>query len=283
MTHAKISVKTKQIYSSLYRGLLAGLLLGGLAACNTGGSAKGDILSEDFVIAESQGEKVTNKDLGPRFMRQLEQIKRQLNQQQFMAARGILREKTDGKAGRANTKFNIPIPKKDVNIADDDPSRGNADAPVTLVEFSDYACYYCSKVNPTLGQLFKEYQGKIRHVFKDLPIISKASPKAAEAAQCVHKIQPDLFWQYQQALFQNRKQLQPAALKKYAQNLGVDAGAFNTCLSNGEMKEKVKANMKEGRRLGVSGTPAVFINGIYISGALPYSEFKRMIEEELSL
>ncbi len=160
------------------------------------------------------------------------------------------------------------------------PSRGPANAPVTIVEFSDFECPFCSRANEALAQVEAAYQGKVRVVFRDYPLPFHANAqKAAEAGQCAHE--QGKFWALHDKMFENQKALDVDSLKGYAKDAGVDSAKFDACLDEGRMADTVKANMEAGQEAGVSGTPAFFINGTMLSGALPFDEFKKVIDAEL--
>ena len=123
-------------------------------------------------------------------------------------------------------------------------------------------------------------QDKIRLVFRQFPLeMHKEAPKAAEAALCANE--QGKFWEYHDTLFQNQQALSVENLKTYAGNLKLDTKKFNECLASGKMAATVKADMEAGAKVGVSGTPAFFINGVMLSGAQPFEEFKKVIDEEL--
>jgi protein-disulfide isomerase len=170
-------------------------------------------------------------------------------------------------------------PKVEVT-ADDDPATGPADTLVTIIEFSDFQCPYCRRVQPALKRLLEEYQGKVRLVFRDFPL-RQAHPqaqKAAEAAQCAADQQQ--FWPYHDKLF-TVSDLQLEQLKKYAQDLGLKSEEFNTCLDSGKHANEVEKDLQDGQDAGVSATPTFFINGVPLSGAVPYERFKEMVDVAL--
>ena len=159
--------------------------------------------------------------------------------------------------------------------------RGPADAPVTLVEFSDFQCPFCKRVQPTLESLFDEYEGKISWVYKDLPLTSihPDAVGAAEAARCAGD--QGKFWEYREALFAESrvtKQVHP----KIVEALDLDKVAFEECLSTKKYNEAVQADGAEAQSLGISGTPAFVVNGILLSGAQPKKAFVRIIDAELA-
>ncbi|AKU91343.1 thioredoxin domain-containing protein [Vulgatibacter incomptus] len=161
------------------------------------------------------------------------------------------------------------------------PSRGAKDAPVTIVEFSDFECPFCSRANATLTQVEEAYAGKVRVVFRDYPLPFHASAqKAAEAGHCADE--QGKFWELHDKMFGNQRALGVDELKGYAKELGLDSAKFDACLDGGKMAEKVSANAEAGEEAGVTGTPAFFINGKLLSGALPFDEFKKVIDAELA-
>jgi len=183
---------------------------------------------------------------------------------------------------KANVKVMLEPPR--VTVAEsNNPAKGPAAAPVTMVEFSDFQCPFCARVNPTLKKLEEAYPGKLRIVFRDLPLLNihKNAGHAAEAAQCAHD--QGKFWDMHDRLFANQAKLAPTDLKEHAVALGLDAAAFNQCLDSGKYTAEWRKDAEEANRLGLSGTPAFFINGRLLSGAQPYEAFAAVIDEELSL
>tara|TARA_Y100000031_G_scaffold154983_1_gene204324 strand:+ start:148 stop:852 length:705 start_codon:yes stop_codon:yes gene_type:complete len=175
-----------------------------------------------------------------------------------------------------------PSPTVDVSV-DDDPMKGKKNAPVTIIEFSDFQCPYCKKVfSETLPLLEKEYidTGKVKFVYRDYPLpFHPLAQKTAEAAECADE--QVKFWEYHDTIFENQDSLSVENLKSWAQDLGLDSEEFDQCLDSGEMASEVKKDMEEGQKYGVRGTPAFFINGKLLSGAQPYVAFQREIEAAL--
>lgn len=165
--------------------------------------------------------------------------------------------------------------------ADGHPSKGPADAPVTIVEFSDFECPFCSRVLPTLDQVMDKYGDKVRLVFRQFPLVSihPRAFKAAEASLCADD--QGKFWEMHDAMFREQRNLGDEQLKEKAARLGLDTETFNDCLDSGRYEKQVNDDLRDGQKLGVTGTPAAFINGRFLSGAVPYDEFARLIEEEL--
>src|SRR3989441_1662411 len=175
-----------------------------------------------------------------------------------------------------------PVFKAEVGGVEGAPFLGPAAAPVTIVEFSDFQCPFCKQVVPTLTQVLSRYREKVKLVFRDFPIDSlhPQARKAAEAARCAQD--QGKFWDYHDALFANTPKLSPEQLKTYAQQVGLDLPSFERCLASGTHAAAVQKSLDEGIRLGVTGTPAFFINGELLSGAQPVENFARVIERELT-
>lgn len=162
------------------------------------------------------------------------------------------------------------------------PRRGPENAPVTIVEFSDFQCSFCRRVQPTLAALQERYGDKIRWSFKDLPLVSihPAAQKAAEAARCAGE--QGKFWQYREALFQNTK-LSDDLHDRLSAKLSLNGDVFRACLDSGKFKPLVNADAAEAQKFGISGTPAFMINGILLSGAQSLDVFAAVIDRELEL
>lgn len=171
-------------------------------------------------------------------------------------------------------------PRIQVSV-DDDPSQGPATAPVTIVAFSDYQCPYCSRAEPTITEVRKKYGDKVHYVFRDYPLsFHKNAQKAAEAAGCASE--QGKFWEMHEVLFKNATALELDNLKKYAVDLGLDTKSFNDCLESGKRAKEVTDDMNAGSAIGVTGTPAFFVNGRMISGAMPLETFTAIIDDELA-
>jgi protein-disulfide isomerase len=160
-------------------------------------------------------------------------------------------------------------------------AKGPKDAPVTLVEFTDFHCPFCARVVATLKDVMQEYNGKIRWVFRDFPIASlhPQAPKAAEAARCAGE--QGKFWEYHDLLFGSQSQTAAADFKRFADQLKLDPKSFGQCLDSGKHQAAVEADIQDGARLGITGTPTFFINGRMLVGAQPMENFKKIIEAEL--
>ena len=183
---------------------------------------------------------------------------------------------------RDAAKVEVLMVRPRTQVAATGPSRGPADAPVTIIEFSDYQCPFCRRAEPTLEQVLSKYEGKVRFVFRHFPLdrIHPLARGAAEASACAGD--QGKFWEYHAALFADGAQLDPAGLDAAATKVGLDPAAFKACIDGHKMQALVDADVKAGEDAGVTGTPAFFINGIPLRGALPAEEFHKVIDEELA-
>jgi protein-disulfide isomerase len=181
---------------------------------------------------------------------------------------------------QANINILLMPPSGDVDIAKA-YTNGSQDAVVTLVEFADYECPYCQKVNPQIQQMKKEYGDKLAIVFKDFPLpMHHTSQKAAEAARCAGE--QGKFWEYHDVLFYS-KQLDVDALKEHARVLKLDGDRFDTCLDNGTEAAAVKKDLEEGKNLGLTGTPSFFVNGHFFSGVVDYATLRDIVNQQLNM
>jgi protein-disulfide isomerase len=160
------------------------------------------------------------------------------------------------------------------------PRRGPEKAQLDLVEFSDFQCPFCSRVNPTLNQINKEYGDQVAIVFKHLPLrMHSKAPAAHAAAEAAHR--QGKFWEMHDLIFANQRELTQQKYEEYAQKLGLDMDRFRKDAASPAVKKKVDADAAEAARLGVTGTPGFFVNGRFVSGAKPFESFKQLIDEEL--
>jgi protein-disulfide isomerase len=162
------------------------------------------------------------------------------------------------------------------------PTLGKSEAPVTLVEFSDFQCPFCQAAAPTLKQVEQKFGEKVRIVYRQFPLtnLHPFAFKAAEASLCANE--QGMFWQMHDAMFADQQKLSVTDLKQTARRLGMNGKSFDACLDSGRYVEQVQNDQKEGSRIGVNGTPAMFINGVAVEGgAVPYSVLEAAIQKEL--
>ncbi|HLO01074.1 MAG TPA: thioredoxin domain-containing protein [Pyrinomonadaceae bacterium] len=153
-----------------------------------------------------------------------------------------------------------PLPIQSISV-DDDPFRGDVNAPVTIVEFTDFQCPSCAAMLPILEEVLKSYGSKVRLVVRDFPLTMHANArKAAEAANAANA--QGKFFEYTALLFKRQNALDVPSLKKYASELGLDRARFDAALDGGKYAAEVKHDMEDGEIYGVDSTPAIFVNGI---------------------
>jgi len=171
-------------------------------------------------------------------------------------------------------------PHINVTYAPDDPVKGNAKAPVTIVEFTDFQCPYCKRSQDTLRQVEQTYPTQVKLVARQypLPFHDRAKP-SAEAAMCAKE--QGKYWEYRDKLFA-KQELQDADLHRYAQEVGLNEKKFSKCLADHRYAARIESDIAEGQKFGVSGTPAFFVNGEMINGAQPFSNFQQAIDTALA-
>lgn len=170
-------------------------------------------------------------------------------------------------------------------LVDDDATRGDSNAPVTIVEFSDYECPFCARFySETEGLIQSNYidTGKVKFVYRDFPLnsIHPQAQKAAEAAECAGE--QGKYWEMHEKLFTQGVSGGVASFKQYAADIGLDTGEFNSCLDSGRMAGEVAKDLRDGQGAGITGTPGFIINGKLVSGAQPFSVFQQEIEAALA-
>ncbi|MBU0598181.1 DsbA family protein [Patescibacteria group bacterium] len=179
-----------------------------------------------------------------------------------------------------NTAPTVPT-KVDIEVKDGEYVRGDANAAVTLIQYSDFECSYCGRVQPTLDQLLEDYDGQINLVYRHFPLsFHTTAQKAAEASECAGE--QGKFWEMHDMMFANQTALGVDNLKSYAKDLGLSTSQFDSCLDDGKFAQKVEDDFNEGAAYGVQGTPATFVNGTMVSGAQPYENFQSAVENALN-
>jgi protein-disulfide isomerase len=210
----------------------------------------------------------------------LEQSKLQLvgmlqQQQQQRLRTDVIREL------RAANPVKILIEPPRLKVEEGGSPATRASAPVTIIEFSDYQCPFCSRAEGTMKQLKDTYGDKLRVVFRDYPLpFHRNAQKAAEAAGCANE--QGKFWEMHEKLFANQGGLEIDNLKKYAGELTLDQKKFDECLDSGKRADQIRKDTQDGQNVGVTGTPAFFVNGRFVNGARPFDDFAKLIDDELT-
>jgi protein-disulfide isomerase len=208
------------------------------------------------------------------------EIKPFLEARRRAQARAMLVEELKSKTG-SGVRVMLEPPRYTVPTTAADPVRGNAAAPVTIVEFSDFQCPFCARVNPTLDKIRQTYGDRVKIIFKDYPLANHPqAPKAAEAARCAGE--QNKFWEMHDAMFANQRALEVPSLKQTARTIGLNGAAFDSCLDSGKHQATVQSGTELGERMGVNSTPTLYINGRPLLGAMPFENFKQIIDEELA-
>ena len=187
----------------------------------------------------------------------------------------------------APTAPSAPSPVN-IGIKETDYVRGNTDAPVTIVEYSDLECPYCKSFHPSMIRLMNEYSNQVRWIYRHFPLSFHVNAqKEAEAAECAGKLGgAEAYWNYIDKIFErttsNGTGFALADLYPLAKEVGVSESRFRTCLDQGEMSSKVQADLQEGASYGVQGTPTSFVNGTPVEGAVHYEQLKSILDQVLA-
>jgi protein-disulfide isomerase len=180
----------------------------------------------------------------------------------------------------ASVETNLEPPRAPLPLREFNPSRGTEQPQVTLVEFTDFECPFCKRVQPTIEELLKRYPGKIRHLFKHMPLnMHQHAALAAAASLCA--AEQGKFWPYHDRLFDAQDKLARADLIAHAQALQLDSAKFTTCLDSPTPSERVNQDMADAEALGIDGAPRFLINGRMLDGAQPIEAFAKIVEDEL--
>lgn len=162
----------------------------------------------------------------------------------------------------------------------DSPFKGGANAAVTIIEFSEFQCPFCSRVTPTMEEIAKTYGDDVRIVFKHNPLsFHQDAPLASEAAMAANE--QGKFWEYHDLMFANQKAIKRENLEQYAQQLGLNMDKFKAALDSGKFKAQIQEDQALAAKVGARGTPTMFVNGRKVVGAQPASAFEAIIDEEL--
>jgi protein-disulfide isomerase len=206
------------------------------------------------------------------------EIKPYLEARRRAQARAMLVEELKSKNA---VRVSLEPPRYVVPTSASDPVRGNPAAKVTIIEFSDFQCPFCARVNPTLDRIRKTYGDNVKIVFKDYPLPNHPqAPKAAEAARCAGE--QNKFWEMHDAMFANQRALEVPMLKQTARAIGLNGAAFDSCLDSSKHEATVRSGAELGEKMGVNSTPTLYINGRTVLGAMPFENFKQIIDDELA-
>ena len=208
--------------------------------------------------------------------------------QAFLAGRKATERRTAFiESLRADARVEVALPEPAAFRATLDvegaPTRGAEEAPVTIVEFSDFHCPFCRSVQPTLTELLRRYEGKVRLVYKHLPLDSlhPQARRVSQASWCAGT--QGKFWEFHDAVYASgSSDASDTAMSAVASQVGLDGSTFATCLAGSESAAVVDRDVKQGGALGLTGTPGFFINGRELTGAQPLDAFVRIIDEELA-
>jgi protein-disulfide isomerase len=229
-----------------------------------------EALWED-VRANARG--ATRQQLQP----QLEQMVRQRKTESSLATfhRALLKK-------HGVTLIGLQPIRVELKIPDDAPAIGPKDAPITIVEYTDYQCPFCQRAEAGVQQVIAKYGSQVRLVYRDFPLDFHAQAKSAGvAARCGGE--EGKFWEMHRNLLTVPGTFDEADLRRRAASVGLDPAKFSACLASGRFDAAMEEALAEGKRHGVSGTPTFFLNGRVFSGAQPFDFYERMIEEELFL
>jgi len=247
-------------------------------------AAKG--ITKEQILADLKPAAVTDADVDSFYEQNKAQIPRpkeevagQIKQYLEQQRQGETRQKFFDDL-RSRYKVELLMEPDRVEVAATGPAFGPATAPITIVEFSDFQCPFCSRLLPTMEQVKQKYGDKVRIVFRQFPLnFHQFAQKAAEASLCANE--QGKFWEMHDAMFSNQQDLGVEQLKAKAAGLGLNAEQFNACLDQGKFASQVQADLDAGTKAGVNGTPAMFINGRFLSGAQPFAEVSKVIDDEL--
>ena len=193
---------------------------------------------------------------------------------EILDQRGVVKAEPTGPV--AGEYYQVVLDETD----EPDPFLGNPNAPIVIVEYSDFTCGYCGRfARDTLTPLIEEFGDQVKLIYRDYPFLSAMSYPAAMAAECADD--QGKFWELHDAIFANQSGLSQDALFILASDLGLDMDQFSTCVDEETHRDEIVADAQSGSELGQLGTPAFFVNGRFVSGAQPITAFREVIAEEL--
>jgi protein-disulfide isomerase len=201
-------------------------------------------------------------------------LRRQAFGERQLAFERELRDKAGVQILLKPTRTQVPVPASAHSL-------GPADAPVTIVEFTDYQCPFCQRAQETVEEVLRRYEGKVRFVYRDLPLdMHSRAFAASRAARCAGE--QGKFWEFHRDLLERPADLSDADLQRRASQLDLKADAFASCVASDRHDAAIRESLADASRLGVSATPTFFINGRMLSGARPFEQFREIIDEELA-
>jgi protein-disulfide isomerase len=248
-------------------------------------AARRNLTEEELIDADvaAMGE-VSDEEVEQFFQERIDQMGEQTREQVAPRIRDYLKrlrsqeveEKILDDAG-----VDVFLERPRVDVAATGPSRGPADASVTIVEFSDFQCPFCSRALPVIEEVLARYPDDVRLVYRHMPLdrIHDRARVAAEASLCAHD--QGQFWAYHDLIFADTKALGDEDLNGFAGELNLDVAAWEQCMLEKKFAEAVDADVEAARSVGITGTPAFIINGVMLSGAKPVEDFVSVIESEL--
>jgi protein-disulfide isomerase len=228
-----------------------------------------DEIQEFYLRRGGPGSGYTVDHLAPQIERSLKDQARSRNRKTLLAQLH----------GKAQVRITMREPRAEVTIPPEAPTLGPAGAKVTVVEFLDYECPYCHRVQDVVEQLLAQNKGKVRFVHREYLIGKPRSLEAARAARCAGE--QGKFWDYHRSLL-SQPDMSEASLKRKAATLGLNEASFGTCLASDRHDASIRRATESGSELGVSGTPTFFINGRRLVGVAPVESFQKVIDEEMA-
>ncbi len=234
-------------------------------------------LTACFSPSQEQVDKAVQKELDKR---EEEKTRIYAVIDQYMKDKGPPSRANDQQGNGAPQKPSLEDQLKNPKHVDvgESPVKGAKSAKVTIVEFSDFQCPFCSNVNPTINEVMKKYSGKVKLTYKFLPLPMHPEAKiAAQAAVAAQK--QGKFWEMHDLLFSHQTALKYEQLVGYAKDLGLDQKKFEKDMNDPKTMQRIEGEMKQAQGVGLGGTPSFLINGVTLVGAVPESEFSRIIDK----
>jgi len=240
---------------------------------------------DDFVLAEvdAQGE-ISDEEVAALYDEQKDSLPGTLEELAPKIREFMRRKRGSEYVQKLNAEkdFTLLLERPRIEMAADGPSRGPDDAAITIIEFSDFQCPYCSRAVPVIDEVLERYPDDVRIVYRHLPldrIHARARP-AAEASLCADD--QGKFWPFHDQLFANAKTLADEDLKRFAEAAELDVTAWEQCIAEGRFKQKVQQDVDAATSAGITSTPAFLVNGIFVGGAKPVDHFVTIIDAELA-